>query len=47
MPCAVGAFLQESSEFCHHSHQTSFCAVEGTVLLKTVQLFFRGSLNLK
>ena len=58
MPCAIGAFLQEASEFRHHSHQTSLdvCEMDGwpkvlaaeerTVLWKTVQ-FSSGSSELR
>ena len=28
MPCAIGVFLQEASEFRHHSHQTSLDVCE-------------------
>ena len=37
MPCAIGAFLQEASEFRHHSHQTSLdvCEMDG---LRCLQL---------
>ena len=32
MPCAIGAFLLEASEFRHHSHQTSLDVCEMDVL---------------
>ena len=44
MPCAAGAFLQEASEFRHHSHHPKVVAAEElTVLWKNVQFSSESS----
>ena len=53
VPCAIDAFLQEASQFRHHSHQTSLDVLEMDVLKKLkngpfygkLSSFFRGPLN--
>ena len=47
MPCAIGAFLQEASEFRHHSHQTSLdvCEMDGLRCLQLKKELFYGKLS--
>ena len=47
MPCAIGAFLQEASEFRHHSHQTSLdvCEMDGLRCLQLKKELFYGKLR--
>ena len=47
MPCAIGAFLQEASEFRHHSHQTSLdvCEMDGLRCLQLKKELFYVKLS--